>query len=629
MLRNLTQGLSNRSIASKLLASFVVIALVLLAVVIADAFTERQEDQALEDLLQAQRKIELSQQLQETMNKVGFDQNGAIVFALINRPEQATENFEEMSVSLDRAFAIVDSMEGSGGEAAIIDSESAAALRTPLENMVTGGEDIMALYTEERGTGDEWRQLELVALATQIYDLTAQDETLAQDGFQLHLAARGYVFGTYPDTLTLFNSAISNLQRNLDESELSASDKTALSDLLTEATQVFQRMVAADLGIVASGIALRGNYDDVAHQALLLVDDAYRERDAARDNLDRVQEMGTIIQAALVISVLLISLGLTMVVSSNIAAPIQKLERATRRIAAGAYDERISVERRDEVGQLARLFNRMAEAVQTRERDLAASADSLKKTNEQLREAGLLKDQFLSTMSHELRTPLNAIIGYTGLLQMGIGGAIDDEARDKIASIEQSGELLLALINDILDISKIEAGRLEIVSNPIELKGMIATWARQIQVMAKKKNLTFEQHVGDGLPDIIQGDSDRLTQIAMNLLSNAVKFTDEGTVTLNVSKKNAAVNPVWVMEVTDTGRGISSEALEYVFDEFRQVDGSYSREFGGTGLGLSIVRRLVKLMGGSVAVKSTLGSGSTFTVELPLRTYVREPETQI
>jgi signal transduction histidine kinase len=173
---------------------------------------------------------------------------------------------------------------------------------------------------------------------------------------------------------------------------------------------------------------------------------------------------------------------------------------------------------------------------------------------------------------------------------------------------------LLGLINQILDLSKIEAGRLELVSEPITLRKLVEQWRAQVSVLAEDKLLAFNIQVDDTLPETLYGDAERLSQITINLLSNAIKFTTKGSVTLALR----AAGSEWLMEVTDTGMGIPPHALDVIFEQFRQVDASSSRSQGGTGLGLTIVRNLARLMGGTVSVQSTVGVGSTFTVRLPL-----------
>jgi signal transduction histidine kinase len=228
-------------------------------------------------------------------------------------------------------------------------------------------------------------------------------------------------------------------------------------------------------------------------------------------------------------------------------------------------------------------------------------------------EASKFKDQFLAIMSHELRTPLNAIIGFLGI--MGMGGTLDERNTHMVQRSRANAERLLTIINDILDISKIESGRFELVYSLIAPRNLVQKWESQMEVLAKQKGLNFTVNVDNSLPDRISMDEDAVTKVAINLLSNAFKFTDKGDVSLKLSAKGDE----WMLVASDSGIGIPAHMHERIFESFRQVDGSYQRPYGGTGLGLSIVQHLVTAMNGTVRVKSELGEGSTFTVTLPLR----------
>ena len=183
-----------------------------------------------------------------------------------------------------------------------------------------------------------------------------------------------------------------------------------------------------------------------------------------------------------------------------------------------------------------------------------------------------------------------------------------------VTRIYSNSERLLNLINGVLDIAKIEAGRLEIVESPVDLRQLVDNWQGQMGVLAEQKHLLFEVEVDPSLPQFIKTDSERLSQIVINLLSNAFKFTETGRIKLSVQPGEEQLH----IEVSDTGIGIPAHALNYIFEEFRQLDGSSRRAYGGTGLGLAIVRNLCRMMNGSVRVRSELGKGSTFTVTLPL-----------
>lgn len=234
----------------------------------------------------------------------------------------------------------------------------------------------------------------------------------------------------------------------------------------------------------------------------------------------------------------------------------------------------------------------------------------------ELQNALLFKDQFMATMSHELRTPLNAILGYSGIALMK---DLAPNAEHFIERIEENAKRLLNLINDILDISRINAGRTEIVSEKINLKLLVEGWYDDFKQRMDDKGLQFKLVYDNALPEEVMNDADRLTQITANLLGNAYKFTDKGLITLEV-KTNPSNSEEMVINVIDTGSGIPESWQHLIFEEFRQVDGTSSRKYGGAGLGLSIVQKLCILMGGQVRVQSKLNEGSTFSVTLPFTT---------
>jgi PAS domain S-box-containing protein len=230
-------------------------------------------------------------------------------------------------------------------------------------------------------------------------------------------------------------------------------------------------------------------------------------------------------------------------------------------------------------------------------------------------EASQLKSQFLATMSHELRTPLNAIIGFSDVMLNGILGEMTVKQQEYVQGILDNGEHLLSLINDVLDVSKIEAGQFELSIAPLDLAALLTHVHKRLNGLASAKGLQFKATLDPAMPPILDGDERRLKQILINLISNAVKFTEQGSVEAHIDKVD---DSWWTISITDTGIGIPPNALTFLFEEFRQVDNSLQRRYEGTGLGLAIVRRLVTLMGGTIRVASELGKGSTFTVQLPL-----------
>ncbi|MFQ3648333.1 MAG: PAS domain S-box protein [Anaerolineae bacterium] len=305
--------------------------------------------------------------------------------------------------------------------------------------------------------------------------------------------------------------------------------------------------------------------------------------------------------------------------------PVTVVLRNFRRDGQLFYNELSLAPIHDENGLLTHyvgISNDVTKRVLTDERlsaqneELIIANYNLALARKEAEDATRLKSEFLATMSHELRTPLNAIIGYTEIQLAGMAGDLTDEQRDYQTRVLANADHLLGLINDVLDISKIEAGRLELVRKPFHVQTWMNEVVAQTQALALEKNVAYEAELDPRLPERIVGDAARIKQVVLNLLSNAFKFTDAGYVHLSVRWHGP---DAWQIIVEDTGIGIAPHMLETIFEEFRQVDSSSARRQGGTGLGLAIVRKLCLMMGGNVRVRSTLGRGSTFIVTLPLR----------
>lgn len=237
---------------------------------------------------------------------------------------------------------------------------------------------------------------------------------------------------------------------------------------------------------------------------------------------------------------------------------------------------------------------------------------------EEMRALDILKSQFLANMSHELRTPLNSIIGFSRVILKGIDGPITDQQEQDLNAIHGSGQHLLRLINDILDISKIDAGKMELAKEEVDMSELIQSILPSMGGLLMDKPISLVQEISQDLPRI-QADPIRIRQVLINLLSNAAKFTEKGTITLSASveKDSKDKNELKIM-VTDTGIGISPSDQDKLFEPFAQVDSSASRKTGGTGLGLSISRRLIELHGGKIGLISKVGEGSSFFFTLPI-----------
>jgi signal transduction histidine kinase/CheY-like chemotaxis protein len=316
-----------------------------------------------------------------------------------------------------------------------------------------------------------------------------------------------------------------------------------------------------------------------------------------------------------VISVLSVALAMFLgfIFSWAIIQPVRRIDRAVAGIAAGDFRQRIQVPNRDEFGSLGANVNRMAERLGTVYAQQAALNKNLVAANSALETASKAKSDFLAGMSHELRTPLNAIIGFTDALLAGVDGPMNDEQRASLTWVQRGGRDLLGLISDILDLSKIEAGKLTITPEPFNPVELVASVQGQHRALAEPKGLALVLS-DDGAPEHVVLDRQRTRQILVNLVGNAVKFTAEGQVAIVIS--GAAAERL-VVAVQDTGPGIDPGDLEGIFEEFRRVGPDAVRS-EGTGLGLAISRRLARAMGGDITVTSTPGKGSTFTLDLPL-----------
>lgn len=261
------------------------------------------------------------------------------------------------------------------------------------------------------------------------------------------------------------------------------------------------------------------------------------------------------------------------------------------------------------------------EELQSQTEELQVQSDELQEQNieldmqkKEVEEANRLKSEFLSNMSHELRTPLNSIMALSRTLIMQAKDKISSEENKYLEIIERNGKNLLTLINDILDLSKIEAGKLEITLQTFSINSIIQNIKENLSSIAEEKGIKIYLELADNLPKI-ESDPEKVYQILQNVIDNAVKFTQKGSVTISADVDENQM----VIKVVDTGVGVSQEELPYVFEEFRQADGSTSRQFEGTGLGLAIVHKLLNRLGGKIEVQSELGKGSIFTIYLPLK----------
>jgi len=295
-----------------------------------------------------------------------------------------------------------------------------------------------------------------------------------------------------------------------------------------------------------------------------------------------------------------LALVLGYVISWSLIEPVQRMDTRLREIAAGDFSRHVAVMNRDELGALGANLNRMN--------------DELGRVYQELEAASQHKSEFLANMSHELRTPLNAIIGFSEVLTERMFGELNEKQDEYLKDIHASGQHLISLINDILDLSKIEAGRMELELTDFDLPTALDNALMLVRERAQRRSLNLYKEV-DARVGQIQGDERKIRQVVLNLLSNAIKFTPEGgRIEVAAMSRNGLVE----VSVSDTGIGIAPEDQEKVFEEFRQV-GTAEKKAEGTGLGLTLCRKFIELHGGKIWLTSERGVGSTFAFTIPVR----------
>lgn len=306
---------------------------------------------------------------------------------------------------------------------------------------------------------------------------------------------------------------------------------------------------------------------------------------------------------------LVIAFASILWLTTNITRPLRALVAGTRAAEQGDLSQRVAVTTTDEIGMLGIAFNRMLRQLDQSQRDIVAARDRANRASD-------AKSQFLASMSHELRTPLGAIIGFTNVLRKNRHGNLLPADLTYLERINAAGTHLLGLINEVLDLAKLESGAPELRMAPVDVRGLVGEVAQLLEAQAATKSVSLVVDVPQ-TPVVAEIDAEALKRVLINLAGNALKFTGTGSVTMRLTAETSDRSAR--LSVADTGIGIPADRLEAIFTPFEQASRETTKTHGGTGLGLSISRTLCTAMGCALSVESTLGTGSTFTVELPPR----------
>jgi len=397
---------------------------------------------------------------------------------------------------------------------------------------------------------------------------------------------------------------------DLDRLQFVARDEVELLGRVRDDYDRFMAVVTQVIELIRAGRTAQGRELQLAQAAPLadrlerltneLVNKAEADMVASIDAAHDAYVNSRSVVIAFGVGSIVLALGLGYVISWSLIDPVQQMNARMNAIASGDFTGRVQVPNRDELGSLAANLNRMNDELGQLYRALATASQH--------------KSEFLANMSHELRTPLNAIIGFSEVLSDRMFGELNEKQAEYLGDIHASGQHLLSLINDILDLSKIEAGRMDLEVSAFDLPMTIDNALMLIRERAARRSIELHRSVDERLGQI-QADERKIRQVLLNLLSNAIKFTPEGG-RIDVGAK--PVNGSVEVSVSDNGVGIAPEDQEAVFEEFKQV-GTADKKVEGTGLGLALSRKFIELHGGKIWVKSQVGTGSTFTFTIPIR----------
>lgn len=606
----------NLPIRRKLILGFALIIGLLIVGSIIEISQSRNEDQARQKSDSAQNDMLLAENLRAEMLRVRIQESRVSVMFLVSGGVFDQSLYQPIFDYVQRVIDILAEYKSHNSQTDTENAEVAAKVQEA-ESLIGDYQNQVRSVVEElapeRGSAESGLGYELLSEIDRLsafVDVSNLRE-LAQEFVRYIQVESGVIE---------LHSELAQVRTKIEALEIAEAKKSSVLALADQTAVTLDSIQALDIQIESSyfGLADYGSQVEALSEDLVKIEQA--EHAAAQQDFQNARDINRTTRYGILGSILLLSTALAFGISRSIAKPVVLLTEITQQISNGAYDRRTNITAKDEIGQLAQSFDRMANEIERREAYLLETAENLKVATAQAKSATKIKSEFLANMSHELRTPLNAIIGFSDMLLMGIAGELNSQQRHQVERLRLNGNRLLALVNDILDLTRIEARRVELILKPFSPRALSERLASQMEVLAKENDLNFGINVARDVPEKLVGDEKRLEQVVVNLLSNAFKFTQQGSVRLDITASIAEKQ--WTISVSDTGIGIPPHAINVIFEEFRQLDGTSTRAYQGSGLGLAITRNLVRIMNGEITVQSKMGEGSTFTIVLPI---VQEP----
>lgn len=628
MLKPITTRFNNLSIRAKLAMGLGTLVVLVLAVGVVSQITGNTEDREFGNLQESEQKRSAADQIVVDFLEARGNERDFFLNYQFEGYDTAYNNY--FLTSLDHVANVLTTVNQIRAvENDIIDLENLDTIETFIIGYRVSLVEVIEDSILRRGN-NESGLLGEISEAIESIDEEAEElgqETIHLEADEFENELLSYRLQSLPGSApvvsidtSFYNDRLEELRESISVTDLTDDQKGELLAKVETIQQSFGELIELDRQI-AEDI---DQFETIANALTPLVNelaaDAQSDVDAAQNAFEDSQQVARIVEFGAIIIAFIFALSLIFFINRGLVRPIKNLTQVADKFAQGDYDQQATVHSNDEIGLLSRAFNEMADAVKNRDQSLNEANIQLEQrvieveaARTEAEQANKVKSQFLASVSHELRTPLNAILNFTKFVVTGRMGDVNERQVNALNNVITSGDHLLNLINDVLDISKIESGALSLfVKNDVDIKKELERTIETAQSLITNKPVKLVTEIDPTIP-LLTGDELRIYQIMLNLISNACKFTKEGEINVRAYQENGSV----IVAVKDTGPGIPSEDHERIFSAFVQSE-SGLRDGTGTGLGLPIAKRLTEAHGGKMWLNSEMGKGTTFYMSLPV-----------